>query len=126
MKVLDAEEMMKWARKSRELEDRPGSVSSTLGLQVQSFFFLPRLSTAKRPADRLQKVEAFYMPIFEEFAARMPNDLNFITEFAEPKNPKSKRGGNGFGVATCNSHSYGNRGPEARADSQAWRITAGS
>jgi hypothetical protein len=94
MSILEKDQIVELARKSREIDERPSVVSK---IPVSHLLW----SATRKVADFMQPLEPYYLRTFEKHAAAFPNDLNFIVELAQAGKPAT--GGNGFGVATCKS-----------------------
>ncbi|WVO21837.1 uncharacterized protein IAS62_003157 [Cryptococcus decagattii] len=57
--------------------------------------------TLELEGDPTTPVPPFYVDLLEKHLRKCPNDTNFIAELAEPQNPNSTKGGNGFGLIVC-------------------------
>ncbi|KIR53323.1 hypothetical protein I315_04361 [Cryptococcus gattii Ru294] len=62
--------------------------------------------TLELEGDPTTPVPPFYVDLLEKHLRKCPNDTNFIVELAEPQNPSSTKGGNGFGLIVCMLHRY--------------------
>ncbi|OWZ52414.1 hypothetical protein C351_03689 [Cryptococcus neoformans c8] len=57
--------------------------------------------TLELEEDPTTPVPPFYVDLLEKHLRKCPNDTNFIAELADPQNPNSTKGGNGFGLIVC-------------------------